>query len=62
MEILYKIITFGFIFSTLAIIKLVVEFLRAIYSNPPKKFEISNTTTIIYGIFISYIITYLINL
>jgi hypothetical protein len=62
MEILYKIITFGFIFSTLAIIKLVVEFLRAIYSNPPKKFEISNTATIIYGIFISYIITYLINL
>lgn len=62
MEILQKILTFGFIFSILAIIKLLVEFIVAISSNPPKKFELSKTDKIIYGIFISYILTFIINL
>lgn len=51
---------FVFIFSIMALLKLVFDFSRAIFSNPPKPFEINKWETLIYGLFVSYIITYLI--
>jgi hypothetical protein len=53
---------FTFIFSIMALIRLGITFLRAIFSNPPKQFEMGDKETIIYGLFMTYIITYLIYL
>jgi hypothetical protein len=49
-----------FIFSIMALLKLIFDFVRAIFSDPPKPFELDKWGTIIYGLFVSYIITYLI--
>jgi hypothetical protein len=51
---------FIFVFSVMALLRLSFNFLRAIFSDPPKPFEMDNKETIMYGLFISYIITYLI--
>jgi hypothetical protein len=44
----------------MALLKLGFDFSRAIFSNPPKPFEMDKWETIIYGLFVSYIITYII--
>jgi hypothetical protein len=51
---------FLFVFSLIALLRLGFNFTRALFSNPPKPFEMSISETTIYGIFLSYIITYLI--
>jgi hypothetical protein len=51
---------FIFIFSIMALLKLIFDFVRAIFSDPPKPFEINKWETLTYGLFVSYIITYLI--
>jgi len=48
------------VFSTIAIIRLIVNFVSALLSNPPKKMEFSDRVLTIYGLFLSYIITFLI--
>jgi len=53
---------FGFIliFSIMALLRLGINFLRAIFSETPKPFEMTILETVIYGLFISYVITYII--
>jgi hypothetical protein len=51
---------FIFIFSIVALLKLTFDFVRAIFSDPPKPFELNKWGTLTYGLFVSYIITYLI--
>jgi|LauGreDrversion4_2_1035121.scaffolds.fasta_scaffold105334_5 hypothetical protein len=52
--------TFIFIFSLLATIRLTVGFFKSFLSDPPKPFEITNIESITHGLFITYIITFLI--
>ena len=40
--------------------KTTFDFVRAIFSDPPKPFELNKWGTLTYGLFVSYIITYLI--
>lgn len=51
---------FVFIFSVLSILRLGINFLTSVLSNPPKKLEVGQKDLIYYGIVISYIITFLI--
>jgi hypothetical protein len=60
LETINYIIIFLFIFSLLSIIRLITNFLRALLSNPPKKFELDRSALIYYGTCISFIITILI--
>jgi len=50
------------VFSSIAIIKLVINFVGALFSNPPKKFVIGDRALIIHGFLLSYLITYIIYL
>jgi hypothetical protein len=47
-------------FSVLSLIRLGVTFMRALFSTPPKPFEMAKVETITYGLLLSYIITYFI--
>jgi len=60
MTVFYPILGFLFVFSVLALIRFMFNFLRALLSTPPKPIDIKLTETIFYGVFLSYIITYLI--
>ena len=51
---------FLFIFSIFGAINLFYGFVKNLLSTPPKPFEITLIEKIIYGTFLSYIITYLI--
>jgi hypothetical protein len=62
MSFIIPVLTFLFLFSIMALIRLVFNFLRALLSTPPKPFELMVHEVAIYGIFLSYIITYLIHL
>ena len=50
------------VFSSIALIKIVISFISALFSNPPKKFVIGDRALIIYGFLLSYLITYIIYL
>ena len=41
---------FTAVFSTLSLLRLTINFIRALLSNPPKKFEIGGGAIIYYGI------------
>jgi len=60
MEYINQIYTFLFIFCLLAVFRTVTNFFVSIFSNPPKKIEYTDKETILIGVFLSYIITYLI--
>lgn len=60
MEFINQIYTFLFIFSLLGFFKSLINFLLLIFSNPPKKLEYTDKEVTIIGVFLSYIITYLI--
>lgn len=51
---------FTAIFSTVALGRLIINFISALTSNPPRKLELSERALIIYGLFFSYFITFLI--
>jgi hypothetical protein len=51
---------FLFIFCIFGTINLAYEFLKSLFSTPPKPFEITITEKIVYWTFLSYILTYLI--
>jgi hypothetical protein len=53
---------FFFVFSLLGTIKLIFNFLSSMLSTPPKPFEMTNLETITYGVFLSYLLTYIIYL
>lgn len=46
-------------FATLSVIRLVVNFFKALLSDPPKPFVLERSALIYYGISISYLITLL---
>ena len=48
---------FTAVFSTLSLLRLTINFIRALLSNPPNKFEIGGGAIIYYGICLSYLIT-----
>jgi hypothetical protein len=54
--------TYIFIFSLLAIIRLGVSFFSSLLSNPPKPITLEKSEIIVYGAFLSYVITFLIYL
>lgn len=49
--------TFVAIFAVLSIIRLLINFIRALLSNPPQKFEIGHRALVYYGICVSYLLT-----
>jgi hypothetical protein len=51
-----------FVFCVLSTIQLSLNFIRAVFSDPPKPFTLTKTENILYGVVFSYIITYLIHL
>lgn len=53
---------FVFVFSLISVFKIVFRFIVSLLQTEPKKFEISGRETIFFGLFLSYIITYLIQL
>jgi len=48
------------VFTSLSLIRVVGNFIRALLSNPPQKFEISDKSLVYYGFCVSYLITLLI--
>jgi hypothetical protein len=54
-------ITFITVFAGLSLIRVLIQFLRALLSNPPKPFTLNTKTLIYYGICLSFILTLLIN-
>lgn len=56
-----NIFLFLFIFSVLAVIKTTLTLLIGVFSNPPQKVVFTNTENIFLGVFLSYIITYILN-
>jgi hypothetical protein len=51
---------FIFVYSVMAILRFIINFIIAMLSTPPKRVEVSLLETSVYGLFLSYIITYLI--
>lgn len=60
-ELTQHIVFFIFIFAILSITNLLVKFLRALLSTPPKPFELERSALIYYGFCISFIITLIFN-
>jgi len=54
--------TLIFIFSILGVIRLVLSFIKNLSMTPPKPFELNKLDLIVYGLFVSYIITYIIHI
>lgn len=62
LNLLTPILTFIFIFSLIWVLRTAFIFFSALFSNPPKPFEISKSEVLVHGLLISYIITFLIHL
>jgi high-affinity Fe2+/Pb2+ permease len=56
------IITFIAVFAVLSVVNVVVSFLRALLSTPPKPFELGRGALIYYGICFSFILTLIIGI
>jgi len=52
--------TLIFTFSVINIVRLIVLFMGAVFSNPPKRLDLENSALIFYGISLSYIITFIV--
>lgn len=59
-EIVANITLFIFVFSVLAMVRLGVNFVSSLLSDPPQPLNLSNQEIILHGIFLSYIISYII--
>ena len=46
--------------SSVGILSLIVNFFMSVFSNPPKKFVLTDRERIFYGLLISYFFTYII--
>ena len=46
--------------SSVGILSLIVNFFMSVFSNPPKKFVLTDKERIFYGLLISYFFTYII--
>lgn len=54
------IIIFTAVFTSLSLIRLLINFVRALLSNPPQKFEVGQGAIVYYGLSISYLLTLII--
>lgn len=61
-NLLTPVLTFIFVFSLIWVLRAAFIFFSALFSNPPKPFEISKVEVLAQGLLISYIITFLIHL
>lgn len=52
--------TFAFVFALISLVRIVINFITALLSSPPRKLEIGRRELIYYGLSLSYIITFLI--
>jgi hypothetical protein len=59
---LIHILTFLGVFALLSLIRLVVTFLKALLSNPPKPFDLERSALIYYGICISFLVTLILDI
>lgn len=60
--VIYNIVVFLTAFSLISLLHLTFEFIKALLSNPPKKFELERRALIYYGICLSFLITVLFNI
>jgi len=60
-DLLKYLIIFLSVFATLSIIQLLVNFIKALLSNPPKQLTLERGALIYYGICVSFLMTILIN-
>lgn len=51
---------FAAVFSSLSLIRLLINFIKALLSNPPQKFEVGQRALVYYGLATSYLITLII--
>jgi hypothetical protein len=51
---------FAAVFSSLSLIRLLINFIKALLSNPPQKFEVGQRALVYYGLAASYLITLII--
>jgi hypothetical protein len=51
---------FAAVFTSLSLIRLLINFIRALLSNPPQKFEVGQRALVYYGLAASYLITLII--
>jgi len=56
-----NIFLFIFIFSLLGILSVTIKTLVSLFANPPSPVEFTLRETIVFGLFISYVLTYIIN-
>jgi bacteriorhodopsin len=54
-----SIFLFFFVFSTLGVLRVSVMFVLSLFNDPPTQLTLSKIEIITFGIFLSYIITYL---
>lgn len=59
-EIVANITLFIFVFSVLAMVRLGVNFISSLLSDPPQPLNLTNREIILHGVFLSYIISYII--
>jgi hypothetical protein len=57
-----NILLFLFIFSVLAVVRIIFKFISSLLQNPPHKLELSGRELFFFGLTLSYTITYLISL
>jgi hypothetical protein len=60
-ELLKYFIVFLSVFAALSVLRLIVNFIRALLSNPPTKLTLDRGSLIYYGICISFLTTLIIN-
>jgi len=56
-SLLSYLVIFVSVFASLSVLRLLVNFLKALFSDPPKPFELGKSALIFYGIALSYLIT-----
>jgi hypothetical protein len=56
-----NIFLFIFIFSLLGVIRVFINFLSSVFKNPPQRLIMTKYEMTIFGLFLSYVITYLLN-
>ena len=61
-EFIRGVITFLCFFSALSILRLLILFIKALLSNPPKKIELDRRALIYYGLCVSFLLTTLYNI
>jgi hypothetical protein len=56
-----NIFLFIFIFSLLGVLRVVIKTVVSLFRDPPTPVELTTRETIVFGLFLSYALTYIIN-